>query len=222
MEQEEKQTESQNMDKDFLAKVTEKIKEGKRYYEEVTIAKVTEECPYGHKEGDTYKATNINSGGLCGSLYRAIQDSVLTIHYGASVPWEKGPNTFKGFCPEMGRVQVEVKRLEKDDYKILKTRPSARDMTGKGFSALDKYRMFVEILDIGRECTWGHRAGQKFEVDPFNVGEACAMLYGQAYHTMNILFSEQNLPWEGEEHIAHLVCPDTYNQTVFRLVRETR
>lgn len=222
MEEEKKQNDSQNIDEDFLANVAKKIREGKRYYEEVIISKITGECPYGHREGEAYKVTNINSGGLCGSLYRTIQDSILTIHYGASVPWRKKPVTFQALCPEMGRVQVEVKRLEKDDYKTLKSRPPGRDMTGKGFPALDKYRMFVEILDVGKECTWGHKAGQSFEVDPFNVGKACAMLYCQAYHTMNILFSEKNLPWEGEEHIAHLVCPDTYNQTVFRLIRKKR
>ena len=41
-----------------------------RYYQEVTITKVTGECPFGHREGETYNITNCNSDGLCGALYQ--------------------------------------------------------------------------------------------------------------------------------------------------------
>jgi uncharacterized repeat protein (TIGR04076 family) len=219
--EEKREPEAPEFDKDFLRSVAKRIKEGSRYYQEATINRVSGQCPYGHREGETYKITNVNAGGLCGALYNSIRDSVLTTHYGACVPWEKSAGAFKGVCPEM-KVEVDVRRMEKEDLKLLRSEYEARDMTGKGFPALDKYRMFVEILHIGRACTWGHRPGQRFELDPFNVGGVCAMLYCQAYHTMNILFSEKNLPWNAEEHIAHLVCPDTYNETAFRLVREKR
>ena len=43
-----------------------------RYYQEVTIAGVMGECPFGHREGEKYKVANCNSDGLCGALYTRI------------------------------------------------------------------------------------------------------------------------------------------------------
>jgi hypothetical protein len=31
---------------------------------------------------------------------------------------------------------------------------------------------------------------------------------------------EGKLPWEGEEHIIHSVCPDPYDLLTFKLIRE--
>ena len=173
-------------DNDIVAKI---LKGENRYYQEVTITKVDGECPYGHKKGENFKLTALNSDGLCGSLYKAIHASVVVLHYGGSVLWEKNPDTFIGFCPEMNRVMVEVKRFEQESPVIVKTKTPYRNMTGKGFPAIDKYRVFVEVLDIARKCYWGHRAGQKFEVDPFNVGGACGLLYSQLYPFIQTLLS---------------------------------
>jgi len=71
---------------EMVAKI---LKGENRYYQEVTITKVTGECPYGHKEGEQYRATALNSDGLCGSLYKAIHASLVTLHYGGSLLWEK-------------------------------------------------------------------------------------------------------------------------------------
>ena len=43
-----------------------------RYYQEVTVTEVTGERPYGHKEGDQFKITTMNSDGICGSLLKSI------------------------------------------------------------------------------------------------------------------------------------------------------
>ena len=109
-----------------------------RYYQEVTITRVEGECPYGHKKGEKYRVSALNSDGLCGSLFKAVHTSITTLHYGGSLLWEKAPDTFTGFCPEMGRVQVEGKRFEQKKPTLLKTKPPFKDMTGKGFPALDK------------------------------------------------------------------------------------
>jgi len=57
-------------------------------------------------------------------------------------------------CPlaEMGRVQLEVQREEKQDTKTLKMEAKIKDMTGKGYAALDKYKVFVEILGVEHHC----------------------------------------------------------------------
>ena len=41
--------------------IVAKILKGEnRFYEEVTITKVTGECPYGHKEGEQFQVTALN------------------------------------------------------------------------------------------------------------------------------------------------------------------
>ncbi|MCK5009856.1 MAG: TIGR04076 family protein [Deltaproteobacteria bacterium] len=207
------------MSKDEVADV---IRDINRYYSEVTIIKVSGECPYGHKEGEKYKVTGMNHAGICGGLWHVIQPSILALQYEGGPVWEKAPGFFKGLCSEMGRVQVEVKRKEKQDTKTLKMEAKIKDMTGKGYAALDKYKVFVEILGVERHCMWAHREGQRFEIDPFNIGKVCGALYWQAYHFLEVLFGGGSFPWEAEPHIIHGACPDIYNQTIFRLIREER
>jgi uncharacterized repeat protein (TIGR04076 family) len=202
--------------------VAQILKGENRYYQEVTITKVDGECPYGHKRGEKFKLTALNSDGLCGSLYKAIHASVVALHYGGSVLWEKNPDTFTGSCPEMGHVAVKVKRFEQEKPVIVKRKTPYRDMIGKGFPALDKYKVFVEVLDIARKCYWGHRVGQKFEVDPFNVGGACGLLYSQLYPFIQTLLSGATPVWAGAEHSVTALCPDPYDQLSFRLYLEER
>ncbi len=202
--------------------VADVIKGINRYYSEVTITKVSGECPYGHREGEKYRTTAMNHAGICGSLWHVIQPSILALQYGGGPIWEDAPGFFKGLCPEMGRVEVEVKCKEKGDTKTLRTEAKLRDMTGKGYPALDKYKVSVEILGVERHCLWAHRVGQTFEIDPFNIGKVCGSLYWHAHHYLEVLFRGGSFPWEAEKHIIHGACPDIYNQTIFRLIREER
>ncbi|MFC1671247.1 TIGR04076 family protein [Spirochaetota bacterium] len=193
-----------------------------RYYQEVKIVKVSGECPYGHKEGETYSVTNCNHDSICGALYKSIHSSIITQHYGGILPWEKTKGLFKGLCPEEGRVQVEVKRFEKDDFTFLKTRTQAKSMLGKGFPVIEKYTHFLEIIDVANDCAWGHKEGQCFEIDPFNPGGVCGYLYARVYDFLNLYFSGADLPWEGEKNIMNSFCPDSYNLVSFRIIRKKR
>ena len=215
----EKQAFDVEMSKDEVADV---VKDINRFYSEVTIIKVNSECPYGHKEGEKYLTTGMNHAGICGGLWHQIQPSIIALQYEGGPVWAEEPGFFRGLCSEMGRVQVEVQRKKKDDTKTLRTEAKVRDMTGKGYPALDKYKVSLEILGVERHCMWAHREGQKFEIDPFNIGGVCGALYWQAYHFMEVLFGGGSFPWEVEEHIIHGACPDIYNQAIFRLIREER
>ncbi|MCP4714467.1 MAG: TIGR04076 family protein, partial [Deltaproteobacteria bacterium] len=175
-----------NTPEEFAAQV---LRGENRYYQEVTITKVQGACPYGHREGDTFQVTAMNSDGLCGSLLKAILPPVITQHYGGDILWGDLPGTFKGSCPEAGKVAVAVRRVERDCSQLLKTEAPFTDMTGKGYPLLDRYRLMVEVLDIAHDCYWGHRVGDRFEVDPFNVGGACCLLYGQFYPYLHVLLS---------------------------------
>jgi len=77
------------------------------------------------------------------------------------------------------KVQVEVERKKKDNIKLLKTLVDFKDMTGKGFPAVDKYRAFIEILGVELRCAWGQKQGHRFEIDPFNTGKVCGFFIQQ-------------------------------------------
>jgi uncharacterized repeat protein (TIGR04076 family) len=193
-----------------------------RYYQQVTVTEVTGQCPYGHTEGEQYRISNCNNDGLCGALYTSLHHSIITLHYWGSLPWSKNPDTYFGVCPEM-KVKVEIRRREQEKKTLLKTKSQPRNMVGKGFPAIDKYRAFVEIMGVDKVCTWGHGAGQKLEIDPFNVGGVCGFLYSKVYPYLNILLAGVTLPWMSEDDPAmYQICPDSYNQTSYRLFLEER
>jgi uncharacterized repeat protein (TIGR04076 family) len=193
----EKQAFDVEMSKDEVADV---IKDINRYYSEVTITKVNGECPYGHKEGEKYLTTGMNHAGICGGLWHAIQPSIIALQYEGGPVWEEKPGFFRGLCSEMGKVQVAVQRKQKEDTKTLRTEAAIRDMTGKGYPALDNYKLSLEILRVERHCMWAHREDQTFEIDPFNIGKVCGALYWQAYHFMEVLLGGGSFPrgsgWE--------------------------
>ena len=193
-----------------------------KYYQEVTVTGVDGECPYGHKVNDTFRVTARNHDGLCGSLYQLISSDVLTLGYEGEVPWNKEKGTMTASCPEGNRVGVAVRRVKQEKPVSLKTRTDSKNMVGKGYPALDKYKIYLEVLGIENICMWEHKIDELFEVDPFNVGKCCGMLYRVAYPFINLLLSRGKLPWEGEEHIIHSVCPDPYDLLTFRLIREER
>ncbi len=193
-----------------------------RYYQEVTITEVDGECPYGHKKGDQFKITTMNSDGICGSLLKSLFFQITTLHYGGSVLWEEIPNISKGRCPEGGKVQAAIKRVERQEKTLFKTPCEMKDMTGKGYPALDKYRIFIEVRDIAINCYWGHKIGDIFEVDPFNVGGACCFLYTQFYPYIHVLLSGSAPPWAWDERTVMGECPDTYDRLAYRLFLKER
>lgn len=193
-----------------------------RYYQEVTITEVAGECPYGHKKGDQFKITTMNGDGICGSLLKSLFFQITTLHYGGSVLWEENQNISKGWCPEGGKVQAAIKRVERQEKTLFKTPCEMKDMTGKGYSALDKYRIFIEVRDIAINCYWGHKIGDIFEVDPFNVGGACCFLYAQLYPYIHVLLSGSAPPWAWDEHTVMGECPDTYDRLAYRLFLKER
>jgi uncharacterized repeat protein (TIGR04076 family) len=199
------------------------IKAINRYHQEVTITTVTGDCPYGHREGDKFTVTSMNSDGLCGSLYQAIHPSITTLDNGGGVLWEKHAGRFLASCPEEGKVQVAVKRFENEKpMKRLKTVKNFKDMTSRGYTGLDEYRVFMEVLGIERNCMWGHSVGDRHEIDPFNVGGICGYLYWEIYSFINLLYTGGGMPWEGDKNIIHGTCPDPYDLLSYRLMREKR
>ena len=73
------------------------------------------------------------------------------------------------------------------------------------------------MRDIAVRCIWGHKIGDVFEVDPFNVGGACCLLYTQLYPYLHVLLSGATPGWATEEHAVSGECPDTYDRLAYKL-----
>ena len=89
-------------DQDLTEWAANILKAENRYCQDVTITHVHSPCPCGHRQGETFRITALDAGGLCGSLYTAIFPSVVALHYGGTVLWEPEAGTFTGRCPEGG------------------------------------------------------------------------------------------------------------------------
>lgn len=206
-----------DISQDFNEYTERVLKLEHRYYQAVTVTKVNGECPYGHRVGEVFKLTAMNSDGICGSLLQGIISPMVSLHYGGSLVWEKNPDSFTGRCLEKGKVEVAVKRVEQKEPVMLQTRFLFKDMRDKGFPFLDQYRLLVEVKDIAVRCIWGHKIGDVFEVDPFNVGGACCLLYTQLYPYLHVLLSGATPGWATEEHAVSGECPDTYDRLSYNL-----
>jgi uncharacterized repeat protein (TIGR04076 family) len=117
---------------------------------------------------------------------------------------------------------VAIKRVMQKEPTRLKLPFQFKDMTQKGFPQLDQYKLMVEVRDIAVNCYWGHKIGDTFEVDPFNVGGACSLLYGQLYPYMHVLLSGATPPWALEENTISGECPDIYDRLCFALSLKKR
>jgi uncharacterized repeat protein (TIGR04076 family) len=210
------------MTDDDLAKQLEEaaaavIRKENRYYQEVTVTAVDGDCPYGHKVGEQFKVTAMCPDSICGSLLEGIFGRIVTLHYGGSLLWEQDPDRFEAVCPEGGKVKVKVRRVEQQEPTLVKVPFVFKDMTGKGFPLLDKYKVMVEVRDIAVNCLFGHKVGDVFEVDPFNAGGACTMLYAKMYPYIQGLLSGAAPPWAMDEHTVGGECPDSYDRLSFAL-----
>ena len=209
-------------DQDLSEWVANILKAENRYCQEVVVTKVNGLCPYGHRVGDTFTLTGLHAGGLCGSLVTAIMPSVVTLHYGGNVLWEPQPAVFTGRCPEGGRVEVAVQRVDNPGPGLYTKVCPPRIMTGRGFAGIDTYRVFVKVIDIAGNCFFDHSVGDKFEIDPFNVNGMCCLLYNQLYPYLHVLLSGATPAWATMEHSIAGECPDIFNRLSFRMWVEKR
>ena len=104
-----------NIDDETDEIIAKMLEDENRFYQEVTITSIEGECPYGHKVGDQFKVTTMNSDSTCGSLLRSIFHKVVTLHYGGEVMWEQESGVASGSCSEHGKVKVHIRRVERKD-----------------------------------------------------------------------------------------------------------
>ena len=89
---------------------------GKGYRVVATITGLEgEECPAGHKVGDTMELSGHNTGGMCGFFYHDIFPYILMLQFGGSFPenWTQNPDVVELECMDRwNAVKIELKRIK--------------------------------------------------------------------------------------------------------------
>ena len=83
------------------------------------------------------------------------------------------------------------------------------------------YKVVATVTGVERECSAGHKKGEKFEISCHNPGGLCGWFYHDIFPSLSTFQFGGNLPWwEGDS--IDVQCPDTYNLVTLKLERFKR
>ncbi len=74
--------------------------------------------------------------------------------------------------------------------------------------------MTVRITVINGECVGDHKVGQEFIVEHKTPGGMCLGAWNAIAPYVNVLRFGGNFPWEKEEGVARIHCPDPQGITL--------
>ncbi|MCX5914297.1 MAG: TIGR04076 family protein [Deltaproteobacteria bacterium] len=87
-------------------------------------------------------------------------------------------------------------------------------------------KVIMKILSVQGKCETKHHPGQEFDLSgditlsaAGNPGTVCPALYYAIYPNLRLLKFGGSLPWEKDENLAHVACPDPLNPVVAQLRR---
>lgn len=81
-----------------------------------TIIEVKGECVAGHKVGDTFEISVINTGNMCGLCYNRIFPALCTYQFDGKFPWWSQDNAIVE-CPDrknLVSIRLEKSSIEKE------------------------------------------------------------------------------------------------------------
>jgi len=168
--------------------------------------------------GDTFKVTAMNSDASAASLLQGIFSPIVSLHYGGLLSGRssRAPSTVAALKAGRWSCRKEVEQKERGN--LLQT-PFAFKTTAR----IKGHRARFLLCWISKAVWWksvtlhsamhlGHKIGNVFEVDPFNVGGACCFLYTQFYHYIHVLLSGINARLGNRTTFeVNGECPDTYD-----------
>lgn len=84
--------------------------------------------------------------------------------------------------------------------------------------------MAVKITIIGGECRGGHhKVGQEFILEGETIAGLCLGAWNAIAPYLTAIRFGGDFPWEKEEGVAHIHCPDTKGITIeLRRVQDTK
>ena len=66
------------------------------------------------------------------------------------------------------------------------------------------------ITEVVGNCSWGHKAGDKFEVSAHDTAGMCGFFYHDTFPLITMLQFGGNYPW-GDPDVLRVECPDRHN-----------
>jgi uncharacterized repeat protein (TIGR04076 family) len=78
----------------------------------VKVTSTQGECKVGHKEGDVFKVSTADPGGLCGAAYHTVFPIIAVLTWDGVLPFED-PNKIEWCCPDIKNLTTfEIIRQE--------------------------------------------------------------------------------------------------------------
>jgi uncharacterized repeat protein (TIGR04076 family) len=88
-------------------------------------------------------------------------------------------------------------------------------------------KVVIKIISVKGTCEAKHEVGQEFDLSrDFILGyerhpnTICPAALFAAYPNYRVLRFGGSLPWEEDEDVAHVACPDPFNPVVIQLKRQ--
>ncbi|MBN1478069.1 TIGR04076 family protein [Candidatus Sumerlaeota bacterium] len=78
----------------------------------------------------------------------------------------------------------------------------------------------MRIISIAGKCPNGHQVGEEYLVQSKTPAGICLGSFSACIPYLTALRFGASFPWEDEEGVITLGCPDHINQVVWRLERE--
>ena len=79
------------------------------------IDKKKRACGAGHKVGDTFEISVIETGGMCGWLYHDLFPHLVAFQHGGDLPWWKGDVIETYECPDhLTSITLKLERFNRE------------------------------------------------------------------------------------------------------------
>ena len=82
-----------------------------------------------------------------------------------------------------------------------------------------EYRVKVALMSQKKRCHNGHRPGDEWIVGRTTPEGMCMSAFGTLFPFITTLKFGGSFPWESEDGVVHIACPDGEICNLFRLER---
>ncbi|MBI4187525.1 MAG: TIGR04076 family protein [Chloroflexi bacterium] len=83
----------------------------------------------------------------------------------------------------------------------------------------EKYDILVKIVSQQGTCTHEHKVGQQWLLSGKTPAGMCTSAYNAIYPNARVLMFGGSFPWEENQDVNTVVCPDPKNPVVFEMRR---
>lgn len=77
----------------------------------------------------------------------------------------------------------------------------------------------AEVVSILKNCSAGHKVGDKFDINTHKTGGICGYCYHQMFPTLMNMCYQGQIPWYNNDEWTYK-CPDSYNLVTFKVTKK--